>query len=220
MTRKQANFVGSGEIINTETLQQELEYKRQLNKIDDTSGDTNPYKELIVNNAEKLEPVLAQMEQWSILSNMLNYIEHDKFPQNFHNLGISTVNICKNNSGIEEENVIEVDFGPTPYVLREEYLDVRNPFRNSEYHTRFDENSDLSTTYLGKSDRSKNDKLKAEESFPISEHGYTSVKLLEQNVNYFWIQVQANCSCQNHSTCIVSHFMLCQNLLPRHKEFR
>ena len=34
--------------------------------------------------------------------------------------------------------------------------------------TRFNENSDLSTTYLGKSDRSKNDKLKAEESFPIS----------------------------------------------------
>ena len=33
-------------MINTETLQQELEHERQLNKIDDTSGDTNPYKEL------------------------------------------------------------------------------------------------------------------------------------------------------------------------------
>ena len=29
--------------------------------------------------------------------------------------------------------------------------------------TRFDENSDLSTTYLGRSDRAKGDKLKAEE---------------------------------------------------------
>ena len=28
--------------------------------------------------------------------------------------------------------------------------------------TRYDENSDLSTSYLGKSDRSKNNKLKAE----------------------------------------------------------
>ena len=45
--------------------------------------------------------------------------------------------------------------------------------------TRFDENSDLSTTYLGKSDRSKNDKLKAEESFSISEQGYTLGKLLD-----------------------------------------
>ena len=72
MTREQANFVykktESGEIINTETLQQELEYERQLGKIDDTSGDTNPYKELIVNNAEKFEPVSKQMEQWSILA--------------------------------------------------------------------------------------------------------------------------------------------------------
>ena len=55
---------------------------------------------------------------------MLNYIEHDKLQQNFHSLGISTINICKNNSGIEEKNVIEVDFGSTPDVLREEYLDV------------------------------------------------------------------------------------------------
>ena len=39
--------------------------------------------------------------------------------------------------------------------------------------TRFDENSDLSTAYLGKSDKTRNDKLKAEESFPISEHEYT-----------------------------------------------
>ena len=57
LTRDQANFVykktESGEIINTETLQQELEYKRQLNMIDDTSGGTNLYKELIVHNAEK-----------------------------------------------------------------------------------------------------------------------------------------------------------------------
>ena len=43
----------SGEMINTETLQQEVEHKRQLNKIDGTTGDTNLYRELIVNNAEK-----------------------------------------------------------------------------------------------------------------------------------------------------------------------
>ena len=40
LTREQTNFVykktESGEVINTEPLQQELEYKRQLNKIDDT----------------------------------------------------------------------------------------------------------------------------------------------------------------------------------------
>ena len=116
MTREEANSVYKktelGEIINTETLQQELEYERQLNKIDDTSGDTNPYKELVVNNADKIEPMLAQKEQWSILSNMLHYIEHDKLTQNFHKLGISVVNICKNNSGIEDKHMVEVVLCP------------------------------------------------------------------------------------------------------------
>ena len=70
MTREQANFVykktESGKTINTDTLQQALEHERQLDKTDDTSGDTNQYKEMIVNNAEKIEPMSAQMEQWSI----------------------------------------------------------------------------------------------------------------------------------------------------------
>ena len=37
----------------------------------------------------------------------------------------------------------------------------------------------MSTTYLGKSDMTRNDKLKEEESFLISEHGYTLGKLLD-----------------------------------------
>ena len=51
--------------------------------------------------------------------------------------------------------------------------------------TIFDENSDLSTTYLGKIDKSKNNKIKVEESFPISKQGYTVGKLLEQNAKYY-----------------------------------
>ena len=85
MTRKQTNLVYRkaelSEIITTETLWQELEQERQLNRIDDTSREINPYKELIVNNAEKMEPLLAQMEQWSILGNMLNYIQYDSHPK-------------------------------------------------------------------------------------------------------------------------------------------
>ena len=139
-------------MINTETLQQELEHKRQLNKIDDRSGDTNLYKELIVNNVEKIEPLLTQMEQWSILSNMLNYIQYYKHPKNFHNLGISAVNICKNHSEInEEKDTIEVDFGQTPDILKEEYLNVYEGIQSEIVNTtRFDENSDLSTNIFRK----------------------------------------------------------------------
>ena len=76
--QEQANHVykkiESGEIINTETLHQEIKQERQLNRMDDTSRETNPYKELMFNNREKKEPLLTQMEQWSILSNTFNYI--------------------------------------------------------------------------------------------------------------------------------------------------
>ena len=61
MTTEQARYVykktESGEIINTETIQQELEQERQLNKIDDTNRETNPYRELIVNNVEKIRTI-------------------------------------------------------------------------------------------------------------------------------------------------------------------
>ena len=57
MTEEQAKHffkkTESGGIINTDTLCQEIEQERQLNTIDDKSGETNPYKELIVNNTEK-----------------------------------------------------------------------------------------------------------------------------------------------------------------------
>ena len=76
--------VESGGTINTNTLKQEIEQERDLSKLDDTSGDINPYRELIVNNAEKIETVLSQMEQWSILSNVVNYVQYDKHPKNVH----------------------------------------------------------------------------------------------------------------------------------------
>ena len=45
--------------------------------------------------------------------------------------------------------------------------------------TGFNENSDLRMTYFSRSDKARDNKLNAEESFTISEHGYTSGKLLD-----------------------------------------
>ena len=75
----------------------------------------------------------------------------------------------------------ELDFGSIPQTLQEKYLDVYEGIQSEIVSSsRFDENSDISTTHLG---RTKNiesqDKLKAEESFLISESGYTSGKLLD-----------------------------------------
>ena len=94
-------------------MQKEIEQERQLNRIDDTNRDTNPYKELIVNNAENIESLLTQTEQYSILSNTLNYIQYDRHPKNYHSLGISAVNKCGRNACVKEEEryVLELDFG-------------------------------------------------------------------------------------------------------------
>ena len=46
LTREQANYVyrkvETGEMINADTIQQEME-QEQLNRMDDTNGGTNPY---------------------------------------------------------------------------------------------------------------------------------------------------------------------------------
>ena len=96
--------------------------------------------------------------------------------------------------------MIEVDIGATPNILKEEYLDVYEGIQSEIVNTtRFDENSDLSTTYLGKSDRSKKDKHKAEESFPISEQGYILGKLLDKTERQLLLDTGASKSFMSKS---------------------
>ena len=75
-TRHIYKKVETGESINADTMQQEVEEEKQMNKMDDDNDEENPYRELIINNAEKIEVQKTQMEEWSILSNKLNYIQH------------------------------------------------------------------------------------------------------------------------------------------------
>ena len=64
---------------------------QDVDRIDDTNGKINPYHEIIVNKAERDDTILLQMEQWSILSNVVNYIQYDSHPKNFYNLDIKTI---------------------------------------------------------------------------------------------------------------------------------
>ena len=115
------------------------------------------------------------------MSSLLNYIQYDRCPRNYHTLGISAVNKYRDSlDAKEEKHIIVLDFCPTSNILKEEYLDVYKRIQSEILNTtRFDKNSDLNPTYFGKSDRSKNEKLKVEESFPTSEQGYMLGKLLD-----------------------------------------
>ena len=44
-------------------MRQEIDQDQELSKLDNTSRDINPYRELIANNAGKVETGLSQMEQ-------------------------------------------------------------------------------------------------------------------------------------------------------------
>ena len=63
----------------------------------------------------------------------------------------------------EEKECMQLDFGNTSHRLHKEYLDVYEGIQSEIVNTtRFDENSDLSLTYLSRLDKARNDKLKAE----------------------------------------------------------
>ena len=79
-------------------IKEELDADIELYKMDDNSGDGNPCKELIVINACKTENALPQMEQWSILSNAINYIQNSKNPRHFHSM---TIRPMKSNRAVK-----------------------------------------------------------------------------------------------------------------------
>ena len=154
LTRDQTKYiykkVETGEMINTDMIQQEIEQEKQLGRIHSTSRETNPYRELIVNNVEMIEALITQMEEWSILSNILNYLQHSRFNSMNHTLDVKAVNRYKSKPDMDRE-FKELDFGVTPQKLQEEYMDIYERIHSDIVgFNRFDENSDISTTYLGK----------------------------------------------------------------------
>ena len=78
--------------------------------------------------------------------------------------------------------------------------------------TKFDENSGLSTTYLGRINMTRLDKIKAKEKFPISEQGYTPVKILDGMECQILLDMGASKSFMSRS-----HYLRCESLhsLPK-----
>ena len=69
-----------------------------------------------------------------------------------HTLDIKAVNKYKHKPNIDDGEFKALDFGSTPQKLQEEYMDVYEGIHSEIVSSnRFDEYSDLSTTYLGES---------------------------------------------------------------------
>ena len=94
------------------------------------------------------------MKPWSIPSNVINYVQYNRNLRDYYKLDGKALE-PKNHKKIsdrlkEDRQVIKLDFGDTPDKLKGEYLDMYDGVRSEVLcTTKFDENSDISTTYLG-----------------------------------------------------------------------
>ena len=115
--------------------------------------EVNPYHEIITNKVEKEDIITSQMEQWSILGNIINYVQYDRHPKNFYDLDIKTID-QKSHKNIYDKfkegdrQILELYFGNTPERLRGDCLDMFEGIQSEVISTAiFDESSDLSMTY-------------------------------------------------------------------------
>ena len=148
LSEKQADYiykkVEEGKVININTIKHELE--QDLDREDD-----NPYKRVILNKVYRDEDKTLQMENWSIFTDKIKYVHYDeKTP---HRLDLTTLNYQLHKLKGEEGDSLDIDFGVNPETLKTNYLDLyEGVYAEMAYTNRSDENSDLSTTYLGWSD--------------------------------------------------------------------
>ena len=110
------------------------------------------------------------MDQWSILSDNIIYVKSkDSDIMNGINIKPIDYRECKRmykRMNKEGGRRIDIDFGDSLEVMKNRYMDVYDKVYAEVVTTgRFDENVDLSTTYLGRIDMKREEVLKAEERF-------------------------------------------------------
>ena len=177
LTERQAdhvyNAMEKGNMINTKTLISEMTQEQ----------DDIPYKRVVLNNVYKEPDKSPEMQSWSIFSDNVRYIQHDQLTS--QDLDIDNLDYhdhkdiyfqMKNKKG----ETLDVDFGLYPDITKARYLDIyEDIYAEMVYASKFDENSDLSMTYLGQADMTRSTKIKAAERFPITGQGFASGKLLD-----------------------------------------
>ena len=77
---------GSEGVVNVDTMKQEKKDEK-LTKDD----DINPYQKIIVNNKHMDNVKTSQMAHWSILSNVVNYVQYDRDPKNLHDMSLKAL---------------------------------------------------------------------------------------------------------------------------------
>ena len=183
----------------------------------DNNDKINLYHEIITNKVEKDDTTISQMDQWPFLSNVVNYVQYSRHPKRIYDLDIKAADLKSHKKIFNKEEkwqMLELDFGDTPEKLyMKDILDIYEGIQSKVISTtRFHENWDLSTTYLGRIVITRASKIKAEEKFPTSEQGYTIGKLLDGTECQMLLDLG-----ESKSFMSKSHYLWCKSLhsLPK-----
>ena len=148
-----------------------------------TSGkDVNQYEKALLSDRNMIKSDL-QMEQWSILSDNIVYVKSED-NDIMNGIDIKLIDYRDHKRmyrkmGKQGGEQLNIDFRESLEIMRNRYMDVYDEIYAEVVMTsRFDENVDLSTTYLGRIDMKREEVMKVEESFPISEQGFVTGRLL------------------------------------------
>ena len=107
---------------------------------------------------------------------MRYYVQYNKNPKILHSMITKPVNTNRINKEIKgkskNQSLLRVNLADVSDRSKEEYLDIYEGIKSEILNTnRFDNNSDLSTIYLGKTNMIQDDNLMVEEKFSITEQG-------------------------------------------------
>ena len=187
LTAKQAEFVNK----ELSTINNTILIKKTItpNPPEETELD-NAYQKTLISGIEnkakqsdqKKSP--TQIKESSILSDHVKYVTADG-SETFNNLSIDQLNYRQDIDlyrELQEKELLntDVNFGGSPDRLKAEYLDVyKGVYAEIVISDRFDEDTDLTTMYLGQIDMTRDMEVKAEENLPLTTRGYTKGKLLD-----------------------------------------
>ena len=198
--------------VNIHAMQQDIKDDNKIRvRSEEVEIDTdlNPYQMAILNRRPKDDTKPEQMINWSVFSDKITYMNScANMNPSLTTRPIEDKKHKRLYSNLKADEELIPDIICDEDRIKDTYLD-RYDGVQAEISpvTRFDESTDLSTTYLGKTDVTREYVIKAEEKFPISGHGYTNYKLLDQTECSILIDTGASKSYMSKS-----YYMRCKSL--------
>ena len=197
-SKRKAGFqreISSEQCLTKEQIKQiydkiELGEKVKIRKLDQHNAPISPKQAMFTNDVNQYEKALlsdrnmrrsnSQMEQWSILCDNIVYVKsEDSDIMNGINIKLIDYREYKRmyrKMGKEGGERLDIDFGESPEIIKSRYMDVYDDIYAEVVTTsRFDENVDLSMTYLGRIDMKREEVIKMKKVF------------LSQNKDMLWV---------------------------------